>query len=30
MDRNVQGVQLYCNVILFILSNKEAFTHFVK
>jgi len=30
MDRNIQGVQFQCNVILFSLSNKEPFTHFVK
>jgi len=30
MNRNIQGVQFHCNAILFILSNKETFTHFVK
>jgi len=30
MNITIQSVQLHCNVIIFSLSNKEAFTHFVK
>ena len=30
MNRYVQGVQLQWNAIIFSLSNKKAFTHFVK
>jgi len=30
MNRNVQGVKLHCDAIVFFLSNEEAFTHFDK
>jgi len=30
MDRNVQGVQLHFNAILFSLSNKHTFTNFLN
>jgi len=30
MNRNVQGVRFHYNSILFSLSNKETFKHFVK